>query len=89
MTRPAPTLSTDDARCRAEPELFFPLGEDTEAGPQGPARDQVEQARALCRACQLLRPCLRYALDHPELKGIRAGTTTRERAAARRATRIA
>ena len=64
------------AACRGEdPELFFPIG------TSGPALEQVEQAKAVCRRCSVIDQCLRWALDRPEEFGIWGGLTEDERRA--------
>jgi WhiB family transcriptional regulator, redox-sensing transcriptional regulator len=58
--------------CREiDPELFFPIRfEDV---------IQTRQAKAICRGCELLKPCLEYALDRPEIVGIWGGTSWTDR----------
>jgi WhiB family redox-sensing transcriptional regulator len=59
-----------DAACLGRgPDEFFPL-----AGDLVPA-----EIMALCRACLVRDECLAYALADPELIGIWAGTTGRQR----------
>jgi WhiB family transcriptional regulator, redox-sensing transcriptional regulator len=64
--------------CRqADPELFFPIA------VTGPAAQQTEAAKAVCRPCAVRANCLSYALEAmPE--GVWGGTTLEERHAARR-----
>ena len=70
----------DLAACRQQdPELFFPIG------TAGPARDQIERARRVCRHCLVRTPCLSWALDHGMAAGIWGGATEDERRAMRRA----
>jgi WhiB family redox-sensing transcriptional regulator len=68
---PAPDL--DWARhgaCRDhDPDLWFAREKD-------PRRHQAE---AICRACPVVRDCLRYALAVPGLQGIWGATTPRLR----------
>jgi len=54
------------AACRDEdPELFFPIG------TQGPAADQAEQAKAVCRRCQVIDECGAWACQrHVEASGV-------------------
>jgi WhiB family transcriptional regulator, redox-sensing transcriptional regulator len=64
----------DQALCaQADPEAWFP-----EKG------EAAEQAKAICAACPVLAPCRAYALARPELRGIWAGLSERERRAIRR-----
>ena len=45
------------ASCRStEPDLFFPIG------TTGPAVDQIEAAKRVCRSCEAQEPCLDFAL---------------------------
>ncbi|MGH8901962.1 MAG: WhiB family transcriptional regulator [Egibacteraceae bacterium] len=46
-------------------ELFFP------AGTTGPAVDQTEQAKAICRRCDVSAACLDWALKTGQNDGIR------------------
>jgi WhiB family redox-sensing transcriptional regulator len=64
--------------CRqADPELFFPIA------AAGPAAQQTEAAKAVCRPCAVRANCLSYAIEvMPE--GVWGGTTLEERHAARR-----
>ena len=62
------------AACRGEnPELFFPVG------TSGPALQQIEDAKAICRRCPVVAQCLAAALEHGEDAGIWGGTTPEER----------
>lgn len=62
------------AACRGEdPELFFPVG------TTGPALDQVELAKAICRSCPVIAECLAAALAGGEDAGIWGGLTEDER----------
>ena len=63
-----------DALCRDEdPELFFPIG------TTGPAIGQVVQAKAVCRRCPVMEPCLEWALRSGQDSGIWGGTSEDER----------
>src|SRR5208283_5003800 len=45
------------AACRnTEPDLFFPVG------TTGPAVEQIESAKRVCRSCEAQEPCLDFAL---------------------------
>jgi WhiB family transcriptional regulator, redox-sensing transcriptional regulator len=64
------------AACRdVDPELFFPVG------TTGPAADQVEQAKAVCRGCPVSATCLSWALDTGQDSGVWGGLTEEERRA--------
>ena len=69
----------DSAACRGvDTELFYPV---TEAGA---GRDQVEQAKQVCRGCPVSQQCLADALSRNEPCGVWGGTSARERRAMRR-----
>lgn len=63
----------------ADPELFFPVGEN------GPAVLQADEAKAICSVCPVIDACLRGALERREPDGIWGGTTPSERRAMLRA----
>ncbi|HYI60671.1 MAG TPA: WhiB family transcriptional regulator [Acidimicrobiales bacterium] len=63
-----------DAACQdTDPDLFFPVG------TTGPAIEQIENAKAVCRACSAQTLCLEYALDTNQDSGIWGGTSEDER----------
>ncbi|HEX3707419.1 MAG TPA: WhiB family transcriptional regulator [Mycobacteriales bacterium] len=67
------------AACRDEdPELFFPIG------TTGPALLQVDEAKAVCRACDAVDECLSWALDSDQDAGVWGGLSEDERRAVRR-----
>ena len=69
----------DDAICRdTDPELFFPVG------TTGPALDQIDAAKAVCRACDARDDCLEFALATNQDSGIWGGLTEEERRVIRR-----
>ncbi|MFJ8111801.1 WhiB family transcriptional regulator [Streptomyces sp. NPDC096132] len=62
------------AACRYEdPELFFPIGEG------GLSRRQIEQARAVCHRCPVMRACGAWAVRHNESDGVWGAMTAGER----------
>jgi len=68
----------DDWRCRAacrdtDPDLFFPVG------TTGQAIDQIDAAKAVCRECPALEPCLDFALATNQEAGVWGGTSEEER----------
>ena len=72
------TLASDEwrrtAACRdTDPDLFFPVG------TTGPAIEQIESAKAVCRACDAQSLCLEYALATNQDSGIWGGTSEDER----------
>ena len=79
-TVPAVTLLR--AACRDEdPELFFPVGKT------GPALLQIEDAKAVCRRCEVVDACLRWALETGQDDGVWGGMSEDERRSMRRAAR--
>lgn len=67
------------AACLTEdPELFFPVG------TTGPALWQAEEAKAVCRRCPVLGPCLAWALESRVEHGVWGGRTEEERRSLRR-----
>jgi WhiB family redox-sensing transcriptional regulator len=56
-----------------DPELFFPVG------TTGPALDQVDEARRVCRDCPVRRPCLDLALRTDAEYGVWGGFDPLER----------
>lgn len=63
-----------------DPELFFP------AGSHGPARSQVEAAKAVCDRCAVCLECFAYAVRTAQEDGIWGGTTREERQAVTKTT---
>lgn len=61
-----------------DPELFFPIGDS------GPALDQVEQAKVVCRTCPVMQECLAWALETGQDFGVWGGMSESERLALRR-----
>jgi WhiB family transcriptional regulator, redox-sensing transcriptional regulator len=69
----------DLSACRdTDPDLFFPVG------TTGPAIEQIENAKAVCRVCEVQKNCLEYALTTNQDSGIWGGTSEEERRAIRR-----
>ena len=62
-----------------DPELFFPIGST------GPALDQVERAKQVCRRCDVVEDCLEWALATNQDAGVWGGMSEDERRALRRA----
>ena len=61
------------ALCRDEdPELFFPIG------TTGPAAQQVDEAKAVCRRCSVTAECLAWALETGQDAGVWGGLSDRE-----------
>lgn len=69
----------DNAACLVEdPELFFPVG------VTGPALAQTEQAKAVCRTCEVQDKCLAVALATRQDAGVWGGLSEDERRSLRR-----
>ncbi len=62
-----------------DPELFFPVG------TTGPALDQVERAKSICRVCEVSVQCLEWALETNQDAGVWGGLSEDERRSLRRA----
>lgn len=68
----------EDWRYRAacldeDPELFFPNGEGV------PAQYQIEEAKMVCRRCEVREECLSWALSIPERHGVWGALSEDER----------
>lgn len=61
-----------------DPELFFPIGNT------GPALLQIEEAKEVCRRCEVIDICLRQALDKGDDTGVWGGLSEDERRALKR-----
>ncbi|WP_433467702.1 WhiB family transcriptional regulator [Spirillospora sp. CA-142024] len=67
------------AACRdVDPELFFPIGNT------GPAILQIEEAKQVCRRCDVSDACLRWALESGQESGVWGGMGEDERRALKR-----
>ncbi|WP_420110988.1 WhiB family transcriptional regulator [Pseudactinotalea sp.] len=70
-----------NAACLTEdPELFFPIGNT------GPALVQIEEAKAVCRRCDVSDACLRWAIESGQDSGVWGGMSEDERRALKRRT---
>jgi len=78
----APGFDGTQICAQTDPELFFP---DESKNP----RLAINLARKLCGSCSFKEPCLEYAVNYPELVGIWAGTTQRQRQDIRAAKNLA
>jgi WhiB family transcriptional regulator, redox-sensing transcriptional regulator len=68
------------AACRhTEPDLFFPVG------TTGPAVEQIEAAKRVCRTCEVNEPCLEFALATNQESGVWGGASEEERRKLRKA----
>jgi WhiB family transcriptional regulator, redox-sensing transcriptional regulator len=61
-----------------DPELWFP------AGTTGPAVEQAERAKAVCRSCEVITQCLEWAMETRQDAGIWGGLDEDERRVLRR-----
>ena len=61
-----------------DPELFFPIGNT------GPAILQIEEAKAVCRRCEVREQCLAWALEAGQDHGVWGGLSEDERRALKR-----
>jgi WhiB family redox-sensing transcriptional regulator len=69
----------EESACRdTDPDLFFPVG------TTGPAIEQIETAKAVCRTCDVQKACLEFALTTNQDSGIWGGTSEEERRVLRR-----
>ncbi|GAA3980605.1 WhiB family transcriptional regulator [Actinomadura viridis] len=67
------------AACRdVDPELFFPIGNT------GPALLQIEEAKQVCRRCDVTDACLAWALESGQDSGVWGGMGEDERRALKR-----
>jgi WhiB family redox-sensing transcriptional regulator len=67
------------AACRTEnPELFFPVGH------AGPAEIQIEEAKQVCRRCDVREECLAWAIEMDMDHGVWGGLSEDERRALKR-----
>jgi len=78
------TLERDEWRhfsaCRdTDPNLFFPVG------TTGPALEQIANAKAVCRTCDVQNLCLEYAISTNQDSGVWGATSEEERRQMRRA----
>ena len=55
------------------------------SGRTGPAVDQIEAAKRVCRGCDALEPCLDFALATNQESGVWGGTSEEERRKLRKA----
>jgi WhiB family redox-sensing transcriptional regulator len=70
----------DRSSCRdTDPDLFFPIG------TTGPAIEQIESAKRVCRNCDVQAACLEFALATNQEAGVWGGTSEEERRKLRKA----
>jgi WhiB family redox-sensing transcriptional regulator len=66
------------ACCGVDPELFFPIGNT------GPALLQIEEAKAVCRRCEVVEPCRSWAVESRQEDGVWGRLSADERRAVKR-----
>lgn len=70
------------AECKDEdPELFFPVG------TSGPAMDQTDEAKAVCKRCPVTEDCLAWSFEIKAEAGVWGGKSEDERRAMKNRTR--
>jgi len=72
-----PDLEGKGACKDEDPELFFPIGSENTPS----SRAQIEEAKAVCRGCEVASVCLQYALEQGEVHGVWGGRSEGERRA--------
>ena len=69
----------DRAACLGvDPELFFPIGNT------GPALLQIEEANVVCGRCEVVEPCLSWAVESRQEDGVWGGLSADERRSVKR-----
>ena len=69
----------DRAACLSvDPEMFFPIGNTD------PALLQIEEAKAVCRRCEVIGTCLSWAIESRQDEGVWGGLSAEERRALKR-----
>lgn len=61
-----------------DPDLFFPVGN------AGPALLQIEEAKAVCRTCEVVDTCLQWAIESGQDYGVWGDMSEDERRALKR-----
>jgi WhiB family redox-sensing transcriptional regulator len=61
-----------------DPDLFFPIGNT------GPAHLQIEEAKTVCRRCEVVEACLKRAIEFGQEAGVFGGLSEDERRALKR-----
>jgi WhiB family redox-sensing transcriptional regulator len=73
----------DDAACVSNPNLFHaPFAEKSQAKER-----REQEAKTVCRTCEVRLDCLEYALSRPEPDGVWGGMGEQERRDLRREAR--
>jgi WhiB family redox-sensing transcriptional regulator len=74
----ATTWRSRSACLEEDPELFFPIANT------GPALLQIEEARVVCRRCEIIETCLKWAIESGQEAGVWGGLSEDERRALKR-----
>lgn len=77
----APDFDGSQVCAQTDPDLFFPES-------AGESRIKMAIVKPLCDSCEFKVLCLEYAVARPELQGIWAGTTEKDRQRIRRERRL-
>jgi len=78
------TIARIRPRTQAAPEGHYSLGSDKlffPDGNTGPALLQLEEAKAVCRRCEVAQTCLTWAIDSGQDAGAWGGSSEEERRA--------
>jgi len=67
------TWLNQSACLEEDPDLFFPIG------VTGPALVQIEEAKVVCRRCEVVEPCLKWAIEFRQDAGVWGGLSGDER----------
>lgn len=71
----------EEAECRSYQNTLF-FGEEGESELERQAREDA--AKAVCRSCPVIEPCLEFALETNQKYGIWGGLSDKERASLKR-----
>ncbi|MEV7683236.1 WhiB family transcriptional regulator [Streptomyces sp. NPDC088341] len=61
-----------------DPELFFPIG------TTGPSALQIEEAKAVCHRCSVMKTCRSWALESGQEHGVWGGLSEADRRSLKR-----
>ena len=61
-----------------DPDLFFPIGNTD------PAFLQIKKAKVICQRCEVVKPCLKWAIEFGQDAGVWGGLSANERRAFKR-----
>jgi WhiB family transcriptional regulator, redox-sensing transcriptional regulator len=72
------TWRNRSACLEVNPELFFPIGN------ANPALVQIDEAKVVCRRCEVVENCLKWAMESDQDTGVSGGLSADERGALKR-----